>query len=76
LLQDSTGISKSLLLGLEVDLFIAYLCLFSYVDMSSENPVIAALFIWILDSIIEFARIHYGKKNIAQKSILDAKFLL
>jgi hypothetical protein len=76
LLQDTNGIGKCLLLGLETDLLIAYMCLFSYVHTSSDNPIVAAMFIWIIDTIIRFTRMHFGERNIAQKSILDPKFLL
>jgi hypothetical protein len=76
LLQDANGVGKCLLLGIESDLLIAYICLFAYVDISTDNSVVAALFIWMLDLVVKFMRMHFGERNIAQKSILDAKFLL
>jgi meckelin len=76
LLEDNGGIEKTLLRGVEYELLVAYICLFIYIDIISDSSIFAALFVWILDLVIIFIRMHFGEKNIASKSLLDSKFLL
>lgn len=76
LLEDATGFTDCLLLGIENHLLIMYICLFNYIDIFSGKPIMAALVVWVLEIIVRFLRIHYGDQNIAQKSMLDSKFLI
>lgn len=76
LLHDNRSIINCLLIGLENELLVFYMALFSYIHMTSFNSLYAALAVWVIDLFVSFIRLHFGEKNIAQKALLDPKFLI
>lgn len=76
LMHDNRSIVNCLLIGLENELLVFYMALFSYIHITSFNSLFAALAIWIIDLVVRFIRMHFGERNIAHKALLDPKFLI
>ncbi len=67
---------KTLLAGVEYQLWLAYALLYSLVDMSLNQPVLAAVCVYAVDLVVRTARQSFGQANIARKTLLDWKFLI
>ena len=76
LYHDDLGITSCLLLGIENHMLILYFSLFTFIHILTANSLMGALAVWAVEFIFCFLRTHYGEKNIAQKCLLDPKFLI
>ncbi|KAH0794526.1 meckelin isoform X5 [Histomonas meleagridis] len=67
---------KSLMCGIEWTLCAMCLLLFAGIEMETQSPTIAAFMTFIVDQIlVRFFR-YRAKRNLAEKAILDKKFLI
>eukprot|EP00042_Codosiga_hollandica_P036955 m.287014 g.287014 ORF g.287014 m.287014 type:complete len:974 (+) comp55006_c0_seq2:130-3051(+) len=62
--------------GHEMKLFLLDLLLFAFTDYYSTNVVLAAVITYLVDKVLSGLRNHYGRKNIARKTLVDARFLI
>ncbi|KAJ3350218.1 Meckelin [Kappamyces sp. JEL0680] len=76
LMHDNKSITSCLMVGVENDLLILYMSAFGFMHIATNSVLHAALTIWILDLVLTFLRVHFGERNIAQKSLIDPKFLI
>ena len=74
--HDETGFGWVLLYGIEWHMLTAYAFLYVFIDISSNLPILAAAFVWIIDMVVVFVRKHFGESNISRKTYLDWKFLI
>ncbi|ORY52362.1 hypothetical protein BCR33DRAFT_316184 [Rhizoclosmatium globosum] len=75
-LHDPLSFKQVLLRGLEPAILICYALIFICIDISANSVPAAALSIYIIDSILVFARSHFGEQNLSTKTLLDWKFLV
>ncbi|KAI9328026.1 transmembrane protein 67-domain-containing protein [Zopfochytrium polystomum] len=75
-LNDTYGFSRVLMRGLEPALLTCYALIFIGVDISTGSVSAAAVVVYLLDLALCFLRRHVGERNIADKTILDWKFLV
>ena len=69
------GFATSSLYGLEHDLTILYILLYSIFDIMTGSPFSALIVTYSVDFVIRNVRYYYGRRNIAMKSMLDGRFL-
>merc|ERR1712034_80455 len=65
-----------LFFGNEFTLFAFNVLVFSIVDFSTGNTVLAVVVTWLVYSILSKMRCAGGKKNLAQKTMVDERFLI
>jgi hypothetical protein len=75
-LNDPHGYSKVLLRGIEPALLTSYALLFIGFDIAFSSVAGACLSVYIIDLSLRFIRAHFGERNIAEKTLLDYKFLI
>ena len=73
---DFDCISSNLLYSLEWHLIVLYITLFAYIDFAASSSITAAIIIWAIDLVVRYTRKQFGESNLAEKSLLDRKFLI
>ena len=68
--------TRTLLLGLEYDLVILLLLFYACVDFLFNNTFASIVSTYIVDRILVAARHHWGKLNMARKTLIDERFLI
>ena len=66
---------KMLAYGLDWDFVIFDVIVLSSVDMWFHSTMIAAVVAYVLDHMLLYGRGYFGKRNIAQSTLTDEKFL-
>jgi meckelin len=62
--------------GVEWDLLLLSLLLFSFVHVFTADPVLSAFLAVLLDHVLCVVRVEWGRKNIASKTLVDDRFLV
>ncbi|TPX32052.1 hypothetical protein SmJEL517_g04744 [Synchytrium microbalum] len=74
--HDETSFGHVLLQGMEYDMFILAMLTYNIVDVTTNSPTAAGLATIMVDVVLRAARKYFGERNVAQKSLLDVRFLL
>jgi len=75
--EDPSGRFRSvLLIGHELDFVLLHALTYGVFDMLFVNSFIAIFATYVVDIAITFLRHHLGLRNIAQKTLLDKRFLM
>lgn len=75
-IDEGTHWGTSLLMALDFDLFVLYVCFFLSVDYSVQNTFISITLTYLLHLAIVFYRQAEGQANLAKKLIFDDRFFL
>jgi hypothetical protein len=63
--------------GIEKQLLLFYIMLYTIVDIAAPDLPYMAFFITIVvDRVVLHARLHFGQRNFAAKTLIDRKFVL
>lgn len=68
--------SKVLLLGIEMDLMIFNILTLSVFDLWLDNTSIAILLTYAVEQLMLSIRNHWGNQNVAEKTLVDDRFLI
>jgi meckelin len=70
------ALSTMLLYGQEYTLLLFYILLYSIVDVTGGNTPVAILVTFLVHLLVENTRLWLGQRNIANKTLVDNRFLL
>ena len=65
-----------MLMGIEYDLLIFLILFYACVDLLFGNTFASIISTYIVDRMIKGIRYHWGKLNVARKTLIDDRFLL
>lgn len=74
--DDVTGFGRSLLISIDLDIFLFYVLLFLSIDTSLYNTYIAMTITYIVDLLLVYYRGKEGQANIGAKTLFDDRFFL
>ena len=69
-------VKHTMLYGIQGSLMILYLLLFSAIDTATEKPCIAGFVVFVVDVIVKLLFKHRGRANLANKALVDPRFIL
>jgi len=70
------SVAKLLFLGLEYDLLLFDILLYSLVDLSGNNTLVSILVTFLVDRFFKILREWGGRRNISRKCLVDERFLI
>ncbi|KAJ3285757.1 Meckelin [Borealophlyctis nickersoniae] len=76
LFHDETAYASVLLYGIEHHLLLFNILIFTLVDVVADHAGAAAVVTYVADLLVRIARRHFGEVNVAEKTMLDWKFLI
>jgi meckelin len=81
--EDTGGAwTETIFAGIEMDLLIFNILTFSVVDLglrhsgSASGSFVAAVVTYLVQTALNFAKNYFGEKNLAKKTLIDARFLV
>ena len=76
LIKDETSFTDVLLYGIEFDLLLLYILVYTFINFISPLEYLPIVVLFVFDRILVFIRIYFGERNISHKTLLDQKFML
>ena len=67
---------KAMCYGLDWDFVLFDVIMLTCFDMWLSSIMLAVVFTYVIDSILLWARSYYGRRNVAEKTLTDEKFLV
>ncbi|XP_063053908.1 meckelin-like [Engraulis encrasicolus] len=74
--KDGVSFGEVLCYGQETLLLVFDMLLFSVIDLASQNLVLAAVLTYIVQQVLNLARVHMSRRNLSSKTLVDQCFLI
>jgi hypothetical protein len=77
LYNDEIGFAETLMYGIEKQLLLFYIMMYTIVDIGAPGlPYLAFFMTVVVDRAIVGARVWFGMRNFSRKTLIDQKFVL